>query len=189
MLNELFTIGSMAASLWGSKKESDSVTDTANRQAAEYTATAEANKLISDYDAKITLQAAIEQEYTTNQAVARHRDQVDQFMGAQRARFSKSGVAVGKGSALEVQEYSLDEARSQEMVIRREGQKKAQSLRSLADRYTMLGEKGLRDAASASALTMEVANDESEMSMFSGWTTLGQQAIEANQVYGWFDTE
>lgn len=187
MWDAIVSVGSLAASTYLSYKKADSIEDQANKQAAEYKASAEANAEISRYDAAVNYQTAIEQSFVTKNNVAKHRRQVDAFMSTQRARIGKSGVAVDTGTPIEVAEYSLDNARRDEYIIRREGRKKTQALQSLANRYEMLAEKGLREGASYASLTMKAAEDESDMALYEGIAGALDKTYDIGETFGWWE--
>lgn len=101
-----------------------------------------------------------------------HRSNVEKYLSAQKSKYSKSGVLVDSGSAAEVAAKTIQEGKADEYTIRNEYNNKALSYESLATRYEMLADAGLRDAATYSSLLTSAANNTATGYYIQGASTL-----------------
>lgn len=176
----------LGADLYSSYKGSEAAEDNAEAQAAEYKATAEANAVISRYDANVERLQAIEQSYVTNQTVAAHRKKIEKMVGTQTARYSKSGVVTSTGTPLEVAVDTIKTGSMDEYTIRNEGRKASQIHSLLSERYEMLAQKGLREASSLASLAIQAGNDASDAYLLKGIGTASEKVYSIGSDLGWF---
>ncbi len=145
-------------SIYSKTKEADAVEDQAKAQADAVASSAAANAKISRYDATVAEKDALEVELQAGIALRQHKKKIASLLSSQRAGYGAAGVAINTGSALEVMaDTAAEGARDAEMIMYN-GQTNAERQRSLAKRYRMLADSGLRDAAAQAAL-IEDAGD------------------------------
>lgn len=177
----------IGASLYGSHQSASAANDQASAQAASIRETAAHNAAISKYDALVARGEAQEAALKTNKELAQHRRYGDLFLSSQRARYGKSGVAVGTGTPLEVMALTQDEFLEDERIIAYEGLKDIQRAGSLARRYDALAEAGLRDAAAQASLTIRAGRDRSNASLIQGVSQVAQQTYQLGSNSGWWE--
>jgi len=177
----------IGASLWGASQQSSAATDTANANAAAIAKTAADNAAISRYDASVARGEADEAYLKTNQELAQARQYGDFFLSNQKARYGKSGVAVGTGTPLTTMAKTQDEFLEDERTIAYEGLKDSQRAESLAVRYDKLAVFGLRDAAAQASLTIQAGQDRSNAAILGGLTQAAGQTYQYGSNAGWWD--
>lgn len=177
----------IAASIYGASQQSSAAQNQANAQAASIAETAAHNAAISGYDAYVARGEAQEAALKTNQELAQHRQLGDFFLGSQVTRFAKSGVATGTGTPLETMARTQDEFLEDEKTIMYEGLKDVQRAESLASRYDMLAEGGLRDAAAQATLVQQAGQDRSNAALIGGVSQVASQTYQLGSNAGWWD--
>ena len=139
----------IGAGMWASNNAANAAQDNANAQAAANAVAAANNSAISRYDALVARQDALYAETSTGDDVREFLRQANQLVSAQKTNFAKSGVTM-TGSAKTVTDFTRRELARRTEIIRFNGLTAAQAKLSLAKRYDMLAESGLRDAAAQS---------------------------------------
>jgi hypothetical protein len=157
---DLIDIGGKAIGLYGEKRKADDAKKTAKKQAKEVKRAAEANKELSLYDASVAAKDAFAFEQSAADSLAVHMGQVDKVLGQATARLGKSGVAVGSGSALELQQRIISEGARDAEILQHNGLTGYERRMSAAQRYKMLADKGLRDAAAHASLIEDAGRSE-----------------------------
>ncbi len=142
-------IAGLVSNIFASDKASSATQDAANVNAAATAAAGAANAKISRYDALVAREDALFQETATGLEVSDFLKQANALVGTQRAGYGKAGVAL-TGSAKTVIGETIKESARRAEIIRFNGLTAAEAKRSLAKRYDMLAESGLRDAAAQS---------------------------------------
>ncbi len=168
-IDEVLSIGGAAAGLFSSIGASGAASDTAHANAKAAKAAAKANAEISEYDATVAEKDAIAAEFQAGVAFQQHQTKVDSLLSNQRARYAKSGVVVNAGTPLEVMVKTAGDAAKDAELIKYNGLTKAQRYRSLASRYRMLADAGLRDAAMQAANIEEAGEYESRGYLMTGF--------------------
>jgi len=177
----------IAASLYGASQQSSAAQDQASTQAASIRETAAHNAAISRYDAYVSRGEAQEAWLKTNTELSQMRQQGDLFLSTQKARYGKSGVAVSTGTPLETMSRTQGEFLEDERTIAYEGLKDIKRAESLASRYDMLADYGLRDAAAQASLTIQAGNDASNAAWISGINQASQTTYQMGSQSGWWD--
>lgn len=155
-------IAGAAISLWSSSKEADALEDRADDQADAINSTAAYNKKISDYDVSVAEKDALEIEVQAGLGLQQHKANVRRIISTQRSSYAASGVAMNVGTPVDVMAHTAAEGAKDAEVIRYNGQTKKERQLSLAARYKLLGEGGLRDAAAQATLIQEAGEYESQ---------------------------
>jgi hypothetical protein len=164
----------------GEQEAGDAARDQADRQAAEAKRVAEENKEISLYDASVMEKDAIAAEYAHGVKLQNQMRAADLLLGKGTARLGKSGVSVSEGSALDAQVEIVREARRESDIIVNDGVTARERRRSAAERYRLLADKGLRDAAAhASILESAGAAEQSQHQLAS----YGQLLNSSESIY------
>jgi hypothetical protein len=183
---DLIDIGGKAFGLWSEKKKGDEAEKQAEHQAAEGRRAARENREISLYDASVATADAIAFDQAAADAVAVHMVRVDRVLGAARARLGKSGVSVSEGSALEVQERIISEGARDTDALIHNGRTGYERRLSAAERYRLLADKGLRDAA-AHATLIEQAGRAEQMGHYYAAAGRGAELFfSLGKSEGWF---
>ena len=158
----------------------------ADRQADEVERVAQANRDISLYDAAVARRMGIQQRFEYEaQAGLMYKD-MQALLASQRTRYAKSGVALKSGSPVDVMEETLTNAGSDIMNIKYKGTTAKAKADSLAARYKLLADKGLRDAAAQASLIEEAASDQVDALKWQKYTgTLGK-VYTVGKEYEWF---
>lgn len=165
-------VASTGLSLYSSFSSASAAKSQASQQVAYNTETAQANAALSRYDANVSRLAAYQVRAAESQAIKLHRENVNKYLSAQKTKYAKSGVLVDSGSAAEVAAKTIADGKADEYTIRNEYNNKALSYESLATRYDMLAESGLRDAATYSSLLTSAANNRATGYYIQGASTL-----------------
>lgn len=169
---DVANVASTGLSLYSSYQSAQASKSQAAAQASYTKETAEANAALSNYDANVSRLAAYSTRVAESQAVKLHRNNVEKYLSAQKSKYAKAGVLVDSGSAAEVAAKTIEEGRADEYTIRSEYNNKVLSYESLAERYDMLAESGLRDAATYSSLLTSAASDRATSYYVQGVSTL-----------------
>lgn len=177
----------IGASIYGASQQSSAAQSQANAQAASIAETARHNSEISKYDASVARDEAQEAWLKTNQELSQQRQQGDFFLSTQRARYGKSGIAVGTGTPLEVMARTADEFLEDERTIAYEGLKDVKRAESLATRYDSLADFGLRDASVAASLAIQAGQDRSNAAIIGGISQVASQSYQYGSNAGWWD--
>lgn len=182
----LLDIGSAAADIFGNVKKGDESKKIAEQNAEAIRQQAENNKQVSLYDASVA-EAQARELYKRNQLeLNSFIQQGNAFLGQQKARISKSGVAVGTGSALTVYAKSAYEIQKDVNIIKYNGQSAISRAKSLARRYKILAELGLRDAAAQASIMEETGALAQQESYFKAISSGLNSLSELNQKYNFF---
>jgi len=145
-----------------------------------------ANAKISLYDAKVMDKDAAMVEIAFGNKLSYQMKLVDKVLGTARARLGKSGVALGKGSALDIEVRIAREGARDTELLAYEGKTKAQRARSMAGRYRMLAKAGLRDSAAQASLLDEAASAAGTRAWFNMAQFGAKAAYSVGQTYGWW---
>lgn len=174
------SIGGSLIDYFASEEEKDAIEDAADRQEAEALRVALANKKISLYDARIARRIGMNRRFEADAKAGMMYDNLQALLAAQRTRYAKSGVALKSGTPITVMENTTRNAAKDIMNIKYKGKTAQQEANDLAERYKLLGNKGLRDAAATSALIQETAADRIEAK------TWEQRSGAVSNLYEWF---
>lgn len=174
-------LGDFVKSIFGGDRE-----DAYEKQAKEAEKAAAENAKISLYDAKVAEKDAAMVEVAYGNKLEQQMKAVDRVLGTARARLAKSGVALGKGSALDIEVQIAREGAKDTELLAYEGKTKAQRARSLAERYRMLAKAGLREGAAQASL-LENAADVASTRTWLNMATFGLRSVfSLGQSYGWW---
>lgn len=135
---------------WGMFSSAEASSDrksVASAQAASVAETAAHNADVSRYDAAVTREDALRLETATGLQVHDFIEQAGALLGHQASSYGASGVAIS-GSAKRVIKKTRRDLAKREEIIRFNGLTAAKAKESLAKRYELLADYGLRDAAS-----------------------------------------
>lgn len=179
-------VAGLGLNIYSTIAGADAAEEAAQNQAAAVNQAAAANAAISRYDAAVATQDANEIIFQTKVEVGNFRRQVDKLIGAQRARFAKSGVATNVGTPLEVARETLAAADRDVNMLKYSGMRKAERQLSLADRYRLLADSGLRDAAATASSLIESGQDRSDMLLISGFSNAARNLYSVGDNAGWW---
>jgi hypothetical protein len=164
----------------------DAAEDAADRQADEYQRVALANSEISLYDAAVAKRIGVKQRFEKNAKAGLMYKDLNKFMASQRTRYAKSGVAISKGTPVDVMEQTLIEGARDIMNVKYEGQSAKAKADSLAKRYKLLADKGLRDSAAQASLIEEAANDTVDAMKWNKYGKLATNVYDVGKNFEWF---
>jgi len=164
---------------FGSEDEKKAVSKAADRQEAELIRVAMANKEISLYDANAARNIGITRRFEADAEAGIMYNNMQKLLSAQRVRFAKSGVALKMGTPVDVMERTTRAAAKDIMNIKYKGRSAKAEADSLAQRYKLLGDKGMRDSAATASLIQEAAADKEDAITWNQWGTV------ASDIYGW----
>lgn len=179
-------IGGAALGAYGSYSAAQAAEDQAKDQAAEYQRAAKANSKISHYDAQVAEENAKAEYETTVAEFKKHYFDVNKLLSTQRTRFAKAGVAGGTGTPLTVAGNTAKRAYTDGQIILHNGENAIQRQKSLAKRYRMLADAGLRDAAAQSAMIRDAGSDAATSYYVTGLTNLFDNTYNIMDTMGLF---
>lgn len=158
----------VAVSAYGAYKGSKNAKEMGDKAADEQARSAEDNARVSRYDASVALDKAHSLEQVAMIDLKLQYQNIGRFLGTARAGYAARGVKVGTGSPLNVQIESLKAGLEDASRIIYNGNTAAHEARSLADRYMLLAEVGLRDAAAQGSLIRAAAGVQASNMMWQG---------------------
>ena len=187
MLGAILAGASIVGGLFSSKMQADAQQKVANAEAAERERVAKVNADLSLYDASVVRQEArqIRHQYITQ--LKDHFLLSNRLIERQKARFAKSGVVVGTGTPLEVMSDTARIAAIDGERIRYNGENAVQHRLSLAKRYEMLAEAGLRDASFAAQQIRDAGDYRASATRISGLTRALSGIYGLGVEYNWWD--
>lgn len=170
----------------GSEDEKKAVEKQAEKQADEAKRVAEANKEISLYDAEVARRIGLQKKFEADAQAGLMYNNLQKLLAAQRTRYGKAGVALKAGSPVDVMEQTTIDAAKDIMNIKYKGQSAKASADSLAERYKLLADKGLRDAAAQASLIEDAAADTVEALKWKQYGTAVGDIYTLGKEYSWF---
>lgn len=173
-------------SLFSSKKQSDAAKKVSRQQAENIEKAAAENRKLSLYDASVAMEAAGNERVAMGFKLRQHLEYVNKFLGAQRTRFAKSGVVTTTGSPASVMRETIEKGIEDYQTLRYEGLKAIKQNKSLAKRYRMLADAGMRDAAAQASVVRAEGKAASSAYMLSGISTGLQQIYSLGSDQGWW---
>lgn len=177
---------SAVAGFFSDSDAEDATKDAASRQADEYERVALANREISLYDAAVARRIGVRQRFEKHAKAGLMYKDLNKLLATQRTRYAKSGVAISKGTPVDVMEQTLIEGARDIMNVKYEGQSAKARADSLAKRYKLLADKGLRDAAAQASLLEEAAEDTADAMQWDKYGKLVGNVYDIGKNYGWF---
>jgi hypothetical protein len=186
IFGDILDIGGGLLEIFGSISEGEDAEDYYEGMADYERATAKANADISLYDAEVAEKEAFYLELAAGYELQNQMKQVDKVMGTAMAKLGKSGVALGKGSALDIEVEIAAEGARDSAIIANEGKLAASRARSMAGRFRKLAAAGLRDSAYY-AHALEKAGESAKAGAY--WRAGGVAITEFSefaQEQGWF---
>ena len=158
----------------------------ADRQAEEIERVALANREISLSDAAVAKRIGIKNRFEKHAKAGLMYKSLNKLMASQRTRYAKSGVAIGEGTPVDVMEQTLIDGAKDIMNVKYEGQSAKAKADSLAKRYKLLADKGLRDAAAQASLIEEAAEDTQDAMRWDKYGKLAGNIFNIGKNYEWF---
>lgn len=150
------TIVSVGSSLLGGSAASDQ----AKAQAKAIKKAAKENAKISRYDSAVAEKDA---QAIYNRTVAefeQHYSNVNKLISVQKTKYAKSGVSIGEGSPMDVIANTAKRGYLDGQTLLNNGKNAVERKKSLAQRYEMLADAGLRDAAAAASNIRDAGADQ-----------------------------
>lgn len=184
-----FSLGDIGKAVGGflgfkaEEKQSKEVEKAAKRQAEEEARVAEDNRQISLYDASVMEKDAVAAENAAAFKLQNHIRAADALLGKATARLGKAGVVVSSGSALDKQVDIIHEAQREADIIIHDGKTARDRRLSAAERYYMLAEKGLRDAAAHGSILESAAAAESTQHKYASYGALISSADSFSELF------
>lgn len=186
MIGSLIQAGGSLLGIFGKVGQGEAAEDYYDDLADEQRRVAEVNRQISLEDASVAEKDAFFAEQSAALALSIHMKKLDHILGSQKARYAKSGVAVGSGSPLETMMSTLEDGLKDAKTIIYNGKTAAERRRDLARRYRKLAEAGLREAAAQAALLEDAGAAEKRGWLFSAGGDLAQGIFALGEEMGWF---
>jgi hypothetical protein len=183
---DVLDIGGGILDIFGFVSEGEDAEEYYEGMADYERAKAKANADISLYDAEVAEKEAFYLELAAGYELQNQMKQVDRVMGTAMAKLGKSGVALGRGSALDIEVEIASEGARDSAIIANEGKLAAQRARSMANRFRKLADAGLRDSAYY-ANALERAGESAKAGAY--WRAGGvaiREFGEFGQAQGWF---
>lgn len=172
--------------LWNSSKQSDAADDYGRDAAAATKAAAEANANISRYDASVAEKTAASIKFRTEEEIRQQLETVDLVLSKQRTGYSKRGVVASTGTALDVQVETFKKGMQDLQMIKYNGKTAEQEAKSLAERYRMLADAGLRDSAAQASLIESAWSQRADNIQTSGWANFAVGVNDFGTQMGWW---
>lgn len=163
----------------GAEDEKDAAEDAADRREDELRRVAQDNKELSLYDADVARKIGINRRFEYEAKAGLMYNKMQTLLSQQRTRYAKSGVALKSGSPVDVLEKTTKDAAKDIMNVKYAGRSAKAAADSLASRYELLAEKGLRDAAAQASLIQEAAADKVDAIQW------GQIGTAVSNIYEW----
>jgi len=185
-IGSALSIASFGLNVYSAVTGAKAAKEQAKEQSAQVVQSAEQNRQISLRDAGVAEKDAMALEVSAGLALRSHLKSAERLVSYQRAKFAKAGVAVGTGTPLEVVAQTAGELAFDAEVLRYEGQTRADRARSLAQRYRMLADAGLRDAAAQAALIEDAGQERSTAYLLSGAAKAVGQGYDIGKGFGWW---
>ena len=179
-------IGSAVSSFFGGDDEGDAAKDAAKRQAKELKRVAKANKEISLRDAAVARRIGMTQRLELDAKAGLMYKNMNRLLAQQRTRYAKSGVAISRGTPVDVMEQTVIEVGNDIHNIKYKGQSARARAESLAQRYELLTEHGMKDAAAQASLIKEAASDMADVYSWKKWGQAASDVYSLGQEFGWF---
>jgi hypothetical protein len=131
--------------------EANAILDTADLQVDEVMRQAKENYEVFMYDAGVSRQQAFESRLSHNRAVKLQMFRTEQILADQTSKYAAAGVAVDQGTPVDVAWETAWAATNDMIAIKYEGSKEFMYHASLEDKYRLLADKTMEDAAAAAA--------------------------------------
>jgi hypothetical protein len=163
------------------KKESGKDVARATKKAAAW------NAKLSLYDAAVMEDQARQIQYRTGIELQLHASMIDRILGSQKATYGASGVTGGTGSALDVAAATAAAGAQDADTIRYEGNKAAKYAVKMADRYRLLAEGGLREAAAYASAIIDTSRAQANAMLISGGAKFAGDIYGIGSQEGWWD--
>lgn len=157
-----------------------------DRQAAEIERVAQANREISLRDAEVARRMGLQAKFEADAKAGIMYNDLNKLLATQRTRYAKSGVAISAGSPVNVMEQTLIEGGRDIMNVKYGGDTAKARADSLSERYELLADKGLRDAAAQASLIEEAANDRAQALEWDKITGITEKFYNLGMEWGWF---
>lgn len=186
-LDAALSIGGAVAGAWASKEKSDAIEDQAKDQAAAVKADAKANAALSRYDASVVRSQAEETFKAYQLKLNRAYRMVDTALGTQRTQLGKAGVVGDTGSGIKLQQETVREAYQDIEIMRYNGRKAVDRIESLAKKYDLMAEKGLRESTVYASSILEAGSNLAQASLMEGIANFGTQIAEVSDKYDWWE--
>ena len=158
-VSDAISAGGLLLDYFATEDEKDAISNAADAQEAEYMRVALANRAISEYDARVAKNIGLDRRFESEMKAGLMYNNLQKILATQRTRFAKSGVALKMGTPVDVMEETTKRGARDIMNVKYEGRSAKAAADSLSQRYKLLGEKGLRDAAAQSSMIQDAASD------------------------------
>ena len=187
MWGAILGAASAAMGLFSSMKQKEATEDAAERTADEKLRVAQDNAELSLYDADVVERAARETEYRNGVELAMNTKIMTKYMETLRAGAAKAGVAVGTGTPLDIEVYSIKNLVADLEMAKYNGMKAVEKQRDLADRYRLLASKGMSESASWASNILETAKDQANANLLLGVTKTASEVYKVGEKASWWD--
>lgn len=164
----------------------DAAKDAADKESDRIKRTAADNAKISRYDATVAeadANAIVEQ--TVDQFVL-HAEKSEALMARQRVAYAVSGVALSKGTPMDVMADTAGKVYLDGQKILHAGKTAAERKRSLAKRYNMLADAGLRDASAHASAVRDAGTDQANLYLLHGIGTAADIVYNIGSEQDWW---
>lgn len=161
-LGSLISLGGTALDVYGNIKTSKDLKKSGKDQAKLVKEAAANNAEISHYDAGVAMEAAQRLRIKSERDFSLQWQNLEKLLAGQSVAFAARGVRVGEGTPLDVMAETGRAGMTDAMIVYNENRTAAEREESLARRYNMLADKGLREASNEAYAIEDAANQKSE---------------------------
>jgi hypothetical protein len=179
-------IGGALAGGYASYSAAEAAKDQSKEQAAEYQRVAKENSKISMYDASVAEENARAEYDTTVSEFKKHYFDVNKLLAEQKTKYVKGGVSGSTGTPLTVRGNTSKRAYEDGQILLHNGENAVNRHKTLAKRYRMLADAGLRDGAAQAAMIRDAGSDIATSYYVSGVTTALNDMYKIGDSFGWF---
>jgi len=162
LLGNVVDIAGTGIGLYSDYKSGKEAKKSAEDQADSIIEAAENNRQLSLYDASVSEKEAIEAFKSNQRNLKLHYRMADSLLGAQTVSYAKGGAVASTGTPIDVMEQTAIRLGEDARIIQYEGKKAVDQRKSLAHRYRLLADAGLRDASATAALIEKTGDYKSD---------------------------
>jgi len=184
--DDALDIGGDVLDWWQSEEDEDAAKKFGKDAAKEAKRVAKENAKLSRYDAEVAREHALNLRNQTERNKELYYINLDKLLGKQKNAFADRGVIVGTGTPLDVQVQSARAmARDAEIMVNN-GNTAIEQARSLATRYEMLAEAGLREGAGAASLIRTQADNAADNIRWERYASGLTSTYDMGKKWGWW---
>jgi hypothetical protein len=182
--DDILDLGGTAVEYMGTQREKGAVEDIARKQRDEVMRVAGFNAALLRENADVSILEGMSIQHQTDLAFVRNIENTEKLLSAQRARYAKSGVAVGKGTPVDVMNQTAVNAAKDRMMIKYNGDTARNRAYDLARKYRASADETMRSAIVHADIIDEAMKDDLDTIEYQQWATGLQTAASLGIKYG-----